>query len=170
MSRLLDPDDLGTSIISGDGVGAAVVMADSKPGIGPVVAGSDGAHGSFITVDDAGLLRMRGPEVFRWAVELVPGLAHDACLRAGVRIDEIDVFVPHQANLRIIDAVVRSMSLRADVAVATDIVGSGNTSSASIPIALRNLEARGVSLSGSLALLVGFGAGLSYAAQVVVLP
>jgi len=172
MSDLIDEADLGTSIIFGDGAGAAVVAAaePGQAGVGPAVWGSDGDGADMIAVDDTGFLRMRGPEVFRWAVDTVPGLAERACAKAGVTVADIDVFVPHQANLRIIDAVARKLGLGEHVVVATDVVGSGNTSAASIPIALSQvLEQRQVR-AGALALLVGFGAGLAYAAQVVQLP
>lgn len=170
MSRLLDADDLGTSIIFGDGAGAAVVTAGEDRAIGPMVAGSDGAQSGLIAMDRGDYLRMAGRDVFRWAVELLPGLARDACQRAGVRLDDIDVLVPHQANARIIEAARKRMALRADARVLTDIAESGNTSAASIPIALGKLHASGRARRGALALLVGFGAGLTYAAQVVVLP
>jgi|KBSSwiStaDraftv2_1062776.scaffolds.fasta_scaffold03535_7 3-oxoacyl-[acyl-carrier-protein] synthase-3 len=170
MSSLLDDADLGTSIIFGDGAGAAVVTRADQPHIGPIVSGSDGSLAYLIAVDDQGHLRMKGQQVFRWAVELLPGLTHDACLRAGVRLADIDIFVPHQANLRITEAAVRSMDLRPDVRVVTDISESGNTSAASIPIALHNLRRSGPPITGAVALFAGFGAGLTYSAQVAVLP
>ena len=171
MSDVLDGSDLGTSIIFGDGAGAAVVAAsdDGRPAIGAPVWGSDGARADLIAIEDKAL-RMRGPDVFRWAVESVPEIAARACAQVGVAVEEIDVFVPHQANLRITDAVVRKLRLRADAVVATDIVESGNTSAASIPIALDRLLTTGAVPSEALALLVGFGAGLAHAAQVVRLP
>ncbi|MDT5010093.1 MAG: 3-oxoacyl-[acyl-carrier-protein] synthase, partial [Mycobacterium sp.] len=130
---------------------------------------SDGGQSQLIACNSDGRLRMAGQEVFRWAVEHMPALGLAACKRAGVGIDEIEVFVPHQANLRIIDAVARKLGLRHAV-VATDISSSGNTSAASIPIALSRLLERGEARAGQLALLLGFGAGLSYAGQVVVVP
>jgi 3-oxoacyl-[acyl-carrier-protein] synthase-3 len=171
MSSLLDPDDLGTSIIFGDGAGAAVVGCGTTHdvGIGPVVWGSDGERREHIECDAQGKLVMAGREVFRWAVESVPGIALEACDRAGVHISDIDVFVPHQANVRIIDAVVSKLGL-SDATVARDIAESGNTSAASIPIALTRLLANDPTMSGRLGLLVGFGAGMAYAAQVVRLP
>ena len=170
MSRLLDPDDLGTTIIFGDGAGAAVLgpAGEQSPGIGPAVTGSDGARSELIAMS-GGVLQMAGREVFRWAVEQVPAIARRACERAGIRLADVDVFVPHQANLRIIDAVVRALHLQHAV-IADDITTSGNTSAASIPLALTRLLDTGQARTGDLALLAGFGAGLSYAAQVVVLP
>ncbi|MEO8888302.1 MAG: beta-ketoacyl-ACP synthase 3 [Jatrophihabitantaceae bacterium] len=174
MSDLIDPGDLGTAIIFGDGAGAAVVGPGvaGELGIGPVVWGSDGEQAPLIAFGDDDtdeFMRMQGRQVFRWAVESIPDIAVQACTRAGVLPADIEVFVPHQANLRIIDAVVRKVGLDHTV-VATDIVESGNTSSASIPIALTRLRDSGAAKSGQLALLVGFGAGLAFAAQVVRLP
>jgi 3-oxoacyl-[acyl-carrier-protein] synthase-3 len=173
MSRLLDDADLDTSIIFGDGVGAAVVgpAATGRSGIGPTVSGSDGAQHELISCDlePPTFLRMAGRQVFRWAIEETPALAREACRRAGVALSDIDVFVPHQANLRIIHALTTALGLDHAV-VATDVSVSGNTSGASIPIALTRLVEQRLVASGQLALLLGFGAGLSYAAQVVELP
>lgn len=170
MSRLLDPEDLGTSIIFGDGAGAAVVTSSATgAGIGPLVAGSDGANAGLIANDGGGYLRMQGSSVFRWAIDTVPLVAAEACRRAGVNLSDLDAFVPHQANLRIVDAVTRKLGLT-DAVVATDVIETGNTSAASIPLAMDRLLVDHPGLQGGLALLVGFGAGLSYAAQVVELP
>jgi 3-oxoacyl-[acyl-carrier-protein] synthase-3 len=172
MSRLVDATDLGTSIIFGDGAGAAIVgPADrDRVGVGPTVAGSDGDRRHLIECDASGFLRMAGREVFRWAVESVPPIALEACRRAGVELADIEVFVPHQANLRIVDAVARALQLESAVVVADDIAMSGNTSAASIPMAITRLMERRLVRPGQLTLIVGFGAGLSYAAQVVTLP
>ena len=171
MSGMLDPLDLSTSIIFGDGAGAAVVGPSvGRPGIGPSVMGSDGGNDHLIRWEPNGHLRMAGRDVFRWAVELVPGIAETACRRAGLELSDVDVFVPHQANLRIIDAVTRALPLRPDTVVADDVTRSGNTSAASVPIALTRLLESGRARTGQVALLVGFGAGLTYAAQVVHLP
>ena len=173
MSSLIDPADLGTSIIFGDGAGAAVVgpSGTSGTGIGPAVWGSDGSQSHLIDCGAVvgGKLAMAGSQVFRWAVEAMPAVALDACRRAGIGIDDIDVFVPHQANKRIVDAITTKLGLTHAV-VADSITVSGNTSAASIPIAVVDLARRGATRAGQLALLVGFGAGLSYAAQVIQLP
>jgi 3-oxoacyl-[acyl-carrier-protein] synthase-3 len=174
MTRVIDPADLGTSIIFGDGAGAAVVGPADEPagvGLGPVVWGSDGSQAGLIAYGPDGdeYLRMAGQPVFRWAVECATDLAVAACDRAGVAVSDIEVFVPHQANLRIVDAVARRLDLHERV-VADDVIWSGNTSAASIPIALTRLLDEGTARSGQLALLAGFGAGLAYAAQVVLLP
>ena len=120
-----------------------------------------------------GGLRQEGQAVFRWATTQIAPVALRAIELAGLSPADIDVFVPHQANLRIIEAVARRLrkhGARQDMVVADDIVHSGNTSSASVPLALDHMRSAGSIKSGDVVLLVGFGAGLSYAAQVVVLP
>ncbi|MBA3410445.1 MAG: ketoacyl-ACP synthase III [Geodermatophilaceae bacterium] len=166
-----DQDDRGTCIIFGDGAGAAVVTATDSPGIGPVVWGSDGEKSRAISVADrSSFMEMDGRAVYRWATTQLADSAHRACKLAGVDISDIDVFVPHQANLRIVDSMVRTLKLRDDVAVARDIVTSGNTSSASIPLALTAMIERGEVKTGDTALLLGFGAGLTFAGQVIICP
>ncbi|MCU1658631.1 MAG: 3-oxoacyl-ACP synthase [Pseudonocardiales bacterium] len=171
MSALIDPADLGTSIIFGDGAGAAVLgpAAGGEPGVGRVVWGTDGDQSELIACSPDGLLRMAGREVFRWAVECMPDIALAACSRAGVDISDIAAFVPHQANGRIIDAVATRLGL-GDAVVTSDIRKSGNTSAASIPIALTRVMEQHDALSDRLALHLGFGAGLAYAGQVIRLP
>ncbi|ONI75309.1 3-oxoacyl-ACP synthase [Actinosynnema sp. ALI-1.44] len=170
MTAWVDPADLGTSIIFGDGAGAAVVGPSSDAGIGPVVWGSDGQGADLIRIPDFSHgMHMEGQAVFRWATTEVHPIALAACERAGVKPGDLAAIVPHQANLRIIHAMAKKIGAP-DAVVAQDVVRSGNTSAASIPLALQRLiEAKAVERD-SLALLVGFGAGLSYAAQVVTLP
>ena len=115
-------------------------------------------------------LMMQGNPVFRWASFAMAKVGQQALDRAGVSIDDLDVFVPHQANMRIIDAMARSMKLPERVRIARDIAEQGNTSAASIPLALERMIADGEARSGDTALLVAFGAGLAYAAQVVTVP
>lgn len=181
MSDIVDPRDRGSAFLFGDGAGAVVVGPSETSGIGPVVWGSDGerhrmiAHtGSWLdTRDPDGVwptLRMEGPEVFRWATRVVPEIARQALLAAGLGIGDLAAFIPHQANARIIDSTARALGLAPHTAVARDITAAGNTSAASIPLAMDSLLARGGLSSGDPALLVGFGAGLTYAAQVVALP
>lgn len=170
MSSMLDPADLGTGIIFGDGAGAAVLgPADRDGDIGPVSWGSDGSNAAMIEFDETQFMRMQGPQVFRWAVEKIHHVARAACTNAGVDPTEIDVFVPHQANLRIVSAMADRLGMTHAV-VSDDVSRSGNTSAASIPIALTRMIQNGTARTGQLALLVGFGAGLAYAAQVVRLP
>ncbi|MDX6257607.1 MAG: 3-oxoacyl-[acyl-carrier-protein] synthase [Frankiales bacterium] len=171
MSALVDWTDRGTCILFADGAGAVVVGPSDEPGIGPVVWGSDGGRGDLITcLGTDPFLRMEGPAVFRWATTSLAPVVREACARAGVEVADLKVIVFHQANARIIDAVVRALRLGDDVVVARDVIESGNTSAASIPMALARVLESGEVESGSLALLLGFGSGLNYAGQVVALP
>ncbi|MYQ43808.1 beta-ketoacyl-ACP synthase III [Streptomyces sp. SID4985] len=181
MSDIVDPTDRGTAFLFGDGAGAVVVGPSDTPGIGPVVWGSDGERHHMIAHDRSWLhtretpgpwptLRMAGPEVFRWASRVVPDISRQAVREAGLELSDLAAFVPHQANARIIDAAARSLGLAPHTVVARDVVTAGNTSAASIPLALGALLSRGSLPSGAPALLVGFGAGLAHAAQVVSLP
>lgn len=182
LSDLTSRGDRSTAFIFADGAGAAVVSATDRPGIGPVVWGSDGSRYDLIRQDVAWdeavasgrpempHLVMQGNAVFRWAAFAMAKVGLEALERAGVRPDQLDLFVPHQANLRIVDALARSMHLPGSVTIATDITHQGNASAASIPLALRQLVLDGRAHSGDTALLIAFGAGLSYAAQVVVVP
>jgi 3-oxoacyl-[acyl-carrier-protein] synthase-3 len=115
-------------------------------------------------------LVMQGNAVFRWASYAMAKIGQQALDRAGVSIDDLDLFVPHQANNRITDAMARAMKMPERVRIARDIVDQGNTSAASIPLALDRMIAEGDARSGDTALLIAFGAGLAYAAQVVVVP
>jgi 3-oxoacyl-[acyl-carrier-protein] synthase-3 len=115
-------------------------------------------------------LGMAGQAVFRWAVWGMAPVAQKAIEAAGITADDLDAFIPHQANIRIIDAMIKQLKLPADIPVARDIVTTANTSAASIPIATTRMLAEKEIPSGGLALQIGFGAGLVYAAQVIVLP
>jgi len=186
LSDLTDLHDRGTAFIFADGAGAAVIGPSDTPGIGPVVWGSDGEQFDLIRQKEdwrdvvgndekpgSGVmphLVMLGNPVFRWASFTMAKTAQQALDRAGISIDELDVFVPHQANMRIIDAMARSMKLPERVKIARDIAEMGNTSAASVPLALDRMIAEGEAKSGDTALLIAFGAGLAYAAQVVTVP
>ncbi|NDU76393.1 beta-ketoacyl-ACP synthase III [Actinomadura sp. DSM 109109] len=170
MSQWIDWTDRSTCIIFADGAGAAVVSASETPGIGPVVWGSAGDKYDKIIIEDRNsFIRQEGQAVFRWATTAIAPIAVQACERAGVRPEDLAAVVPHQANLRIIEAIARRVKAT-NAVVADDIVQSGNTSGASIPLALSRMIERGDVPSGAPALLVGFGAGLSYAAQVIQIP
>jgi 3-oxoacyl-[acyl-carrier-protein] synthase-3 len=167
----LDWDDRGTCILFGDGAAAAIVEASDEPGIGPVVWGSDGLGADLVCVPaDDWAIRMDGPAVFRWATTQLAPVAHRACKLAGVEVADLDAFVPHQANLRIVDSLARALKLPDSVVVARDIADTGNTSAASVPLALSRLVAAGDVPSGGQALLLAFGAGLTYAGQVIRIP
>ncbi|WP_370248212.1 beta-ketoacyl-ACP synthase III [Nocardioides sp.] len=182
LSDITDPTDRGTAFIFADGAGAVVVGPSTTPGVGPVVWGSDGEHYDHIrsrldwrdvlasAEPSMPYLAMKGNEVFRWASFSMAKVAQQALDRAGIGVDDLDCFVPHQANNRITDAMARALRLPASVRIARDVVDAGNTSAASVPLALHRMIADGEARSGDLALLIAFGAGLSYAAQVVVVP
>jgi 3-oxoacyl-[acyl-carrier-protein] synthase-3 len=169
-SGWLDMNDRSTCIILADGAGAAVVGGSDEPGIGPVVWGSDGSQSAAIAIDtDSRFFRQEGPAVYRWATSQMAPIALEACRRAGVEPSELAVFVPHQANLRIIDAIAKHLGTT-NAVIARDIVTSGNTSGATIPLALSRMVEQGEVPSGAPALLLGFGSGLAYAGQVVLTP
>lgn len=180
MSDFVDPTDRSISFLLGDGAGAVVVGPSDTPGIGPTIWGSDGAQAQAIrqthswkdTQTGAGwpTLRQEGQSVFKWAVWQMAPVAQKALDAAGVTAADLDAFIPHQANMRIIDQMIKQLGLPADVVVARDIADTGNTSAASIPLATERLLREGQVSSGALALQIGFGAGLVYGAQVVVLP
>lgn len=182
MSDYIDPADRSISFLLGDGAGAVVIGPSDFPGIGPTIWGSDGSkageiyqtHSYLQWRDDPSLgfptIRQEGPRVFKWAVWSVGPIAQQAMDAAGVRPDQINAFIPHQANTRIIDQMIKQLKLPESVVVARDIVETGNTSAASIPLATERLYREGLVSSGDIALQIGFGAGLVYAAQVVVLP
>ncbi|HEY0575831.1 MAG TPA: beta-ketoacyl-ACP synthase III [Pseudonocardia sp.] len=177
LSDWMDWDDRSTCIIFADGAGAAVLgpaPSAEEVGVGPLVWGSAGDMAEAIQiVQPSNGIHQEGQTVFRWATTQIAPIALRAVELAGLTPADIDVFVPHQANLRIVEAVakrLRKAGAREDMRVATDIVHSGNTSSASIPLAIDHMRAAGQISRGDVLLLVGFGAGLSYAGQVVVCP
>ena len=183
LSDLTDLEDRTTAFLFGDGAGAVVIGPSDEPAIGKVVWGSEGDKAGVIgqtapwdVYRNGGegvrfpALRQEGQTVFRWAVFEMAKVAKQAMEAAGVTAEDLDVFIPHQANMRIIDSMVKTLKLPGHVAVARDIETTGNTSAASIPLAMERLLATGQAKSGDTALLIGFGAGLVYAATVVTLP
>ncbi len=185
LSDITDRDDRTTAFLFSDGAGAAVVgPADAaNAGIGPVVWGSDGANLDHIrqredwrdALFSEGERRMPhlvmlGNPVFRWASYEMPRIARDAVEAAGLTVDDLDAFIPHQANMRITDAMARQLELPDHVVIARDIAEQGNSSAASIPLAIDRMLETGEVRSGDLALVIGFGAGLVYAAQVIRIP
>jgi 3-oxoacyl-[acyl-carrier-protein] synthase III len=173
MTSWMDWTDRSTCIIFADGAGAAVVgrTEPGEPsGVGPVVWGTAGDQASKIVITGrTGALKQDGQAVFRWATTAMAPVALEACRRAGVTPADITAFVPHQANLRIIEAIARKLGIPRD-RVADDIITAGNTSSASVPLALARMAEQGRLQPGTPALLIAFGAGLSYASQVITLP
>ncbi len=181
LSDFTDYDDRGSAFIFGDGAGAAIIGPSDTPGIGQTIWGSDGAQWQAIsqrepwtdlrdTDKNWPAIGMAGQTVFRWAVWGMAPVAQQAIDKAGITINDLDAFIPHQANMRIIDAMIKQLKLPADIPVARDIAETANTSAASIPLAMERMLREELIPSGGLALQIGFGAGLVYAAQVVVIP
>ena len=169
-SGWLDFGDRSTCIILADGAGAAVVGPSEVAGIGPVVWGSEGEQFDAVAIDErTSVFRQEGQAVYRWATSKIAPVALEACRRAGIAPEDIAAFVPHQANLRIIDILAKRVGAT-NAVVARDIQTSGNTSAASIPLALSRMVEAGEIASGAPVLIVGFGSGLAYAGQVVLAP
>ena len=191
LTDMTNRSDRSTVFLFADGAGAAVIGPSEFAGIGPVVWGSDGDQAPLIqqtepwdaalawdtesyrsTEGDASwpTLKMEGNPVFKWASYTMAKTAAEALDAAGVRPEDLDVFAPHQANMRITDAMFRALKLPSRVVVARDIARQGNTSAASIPLAIEALLESGEAHSGQTCLIIGFGAGLVYAGQVIILP
>jgi 3-oxoacyl-[acyl-carrier-protein] synthase-3 len=182
LSDWVSRHDRSSTFLFADGAGAAVIGPSDVPAIGPTIWGSDGSQyeaicmtGSLIDFRDKGnipfpTLSMQGQQVFRWAVGEMSKAAQQALDAAGVAAADLDAFIPHQANMRITDAMIRALKLPEHVPVARDIAYTGNTSAASIPIAMDRMLQEGEVPHGGTALLIGFGAGLVFASQVVTLP
>ena len=193
MSVGLDPTDRSTGFIFGDGAGAVVIGPTEENGISPIVSGSDGENAEAIAqnidtvsymaraveyqgkdaeTDPVGrmVIYMEGPRVFRWAAVTLPKALTTSLSESGVGLDDIDVFIPHQANARISELLKKNLGLPDDLPMAGDIEDTGNTSAGSIPLAIEEMLATGKAKGGDTALLLGFGAGLSYAGAVVTLP
>lgn len=183
LSDVIDPTDRSISFLLGDGAGAVIVGPSDHTGIGPTVWGSDGEKWDTIGMTatfseyranplEVGYptLRQDGQTVFRWAVWQMAKVAKETLAAAGIEASDLAAFIPHQANMRIIDEFAKQLKLPDSVVVAKDIEMQGNTSAASIPIAMHALLESHPELSGGLALQIGFGAGLVYGAQVIELP
>ena len=181
LSDVVDPTDRSISFLLGDGAGAVVIGPSEAPGIAPAVWGSDGSKADAVGMNSTltdfrdgtaawPTLRQEGQTVFRWAVWDMAKVAKQALDAAGITPADLAAFIPHQANMRIIDEFAKQLRLPESVLIARDIATTGNTSAASIPLATHRLLAEHPELSGGLALQIGFGAGLVFGAQVVVLP
>lgn len=194
LSDLISPEDRTCAFIFADGAGAAVLGPSDEVGISQVSWGADGDYSTAIYQDkDFGtyfdevhafrddtagtteaperpFLRMEGRKVFRWAATALLPACQEALKLAGLTAADIDVFVPHQANLRITQVLIKALELRDDCVVAEDIVTTGNTSAASIPLAIEELLRTGKAKPGQTALVMAFGSGLAYAGHVITLP
>ena len=185
LSDFTNPNDRATAFIFADGAGAVLIGPSDEVGIGPTAWGSDSDQRDAITMSSwldfknnsapANTIAwpdiaQEGQKVFRWAVFSVSKVGSEAINLAGLKPNDLKAFVPHQANLRIIESMAKDMKLSPDILIADDIRTNGNTSAASIPLAMDALLNKHPELHGQLALLIGYGAGLAYAAQVVKLP
>ncbi|NQW74891.1 MAG: ketoacyl-ACP synthase III [Candidatus Planktophila sp.] len=187
LSDFTDPNDRATAFIFADGAGAVIIGASDQARIGPTIWGSDAdsrdtimltpAYTEFRNAPEKGVAHLgwpniaqQGQAVYRWAVFTVSKAGIKALEAAGVRADELGAFIPHQANMRIIESMAKEINIPESVITADDIRVNGNTSAASIPLAMDALLLKHPELHGTLALLIGYGAGLVYAAQVVALP
>jgi 3-oxoacyl-[acyl-carrier-protein] synthase-3 len=182
MTDFVSETDRGTAFLFADGAGAFVVTGSEKTEISSPVWGSDGNLNDWICMTknwptymnekdgDFPALKMEGQKVFRWAITEMVGIAHRTLEKAGIGVQDLGAFVPHQANQRITDHIAKSLKLPDHVAVARDGINMGNTTAATIPLALDTLRRNGEVKSGDLALLMGFGAGLAYSGQVIVVP
>lgn len=181
LSDVVDPADRSISFLLGDGAGAALVGPSDTPGISPAVWGSDGSKADAVGMNATltqfrdgevpwPTLRQEGQTVFRWAVWEMAKVARQALEKAGIDASDLAAFIPHQANMRIVDEFAKQLKLPESTVIARDIETTGNTSAASIPLATHRLLKEHPEVSGGLALQIGFGAGLVFAAQVVVLP
>jgi 3-oxoacyl-[acyl-carrier-protein] synthase-3 len=170
MTDWIDPADTSTAVIFADGAAAVLVEASETPDVGPVVWGSDGDRADLITIPDRrAFMHLKGQAVYRWTRTTLMPYARRACDIAGVAPERLAAFVPHQANLRIIEALAQELGAT-NAVIARDVVEAGNTSAASIPLALAALIERGQVRPGDPVLLMGYGGGLTYATQVVRCP
>ena len=167
MSRHVDPADRNTAALFGDGAGAIVCTAGAPGELGPVVLGADGGHAGLIVADrDSGLLTMDGHETFKQAVKRLAQVTREACDAAGVALDDVDLFIYHQANTRILAALAERLGL--DPARVVDCIATmGNTSAASVPLALERARRDGRLGAGMRVLLAAAGSGFTWGAGVV---
>jgi 3-oxoacyl-[acyl-carrier-protein] synthase III len=168
LSRITDHDDRSTAVIFGDGAGAVVVAGgELELGVGGFVLGADGDQADLLYAErDERMLRMEGSEVYRHAVRRMVQASREALERAGRTVDDIDVFVAHQANARIIDAAATELGVPTEK-VAINVDRTANTSSASIPLALAQAEEDGLLKPGDTVALAAFGAGFVWGAGIV---
>ena len=182
MSKVLDWKDRNTCVLFGDGAGAAIVRPCAQgTGILGSVLGADGAGVCLLNIPAGGtrtpltpalieerqnFMMMKGREVFRFAVEIMGEAANKALTAVGLTADQVDLFIPHQANIRIIDAAAKRLGLPKEK-VFVNVDRYGNTSAASIPLALCEAWKQGRIQPGAIVVTVGFGAGLTWGANVI---
>ncbi|MER6946681.1 beta-ketoacyl-ACP synthase III [Nonomuraea sp. NPDC000554] len=170
MTAVTDWTDRTTCVLTGDGAGAAVVSACETPELGPVVWGSAPELGTAVRIEGTPTrFAQDGQTVYRWATTQLPAIARQVCERGGVAPEDLAAVVLHQANLRIIEPIAQKLGA-VNAIIARDVVESGNTSAASVPLALAKLLERGEVRQGAPMLLFGFGGNLSYAGMIVRCP
>lgn len=170
LTAFTDWTDRSTCILTADGAGAVVVTASDEPQVGPVAWGSEPDLTPAVRIETPrSTFEQDGRSVFKWAITRAADRARTVVERSGLTLDEIEVLVAHQANLRIIEPLAKSLGLT-DKIVVTDITESGNTSAASIPLGLSKWWHAGKIPAGVPALFLGFGGGFAWAGQVVVTP
>ena len=176
-SRILDWNDRGTCVLFGDGAGAVVLSADSKPGIHASVLRADGSHAGMLSVPGnvcggaivgSPFLQMNGQAVFKFAVKVLEESARETVAAADMQLSDIDWLIPHQANVRILDATARKLGLPHEKLVIT-VDHHGNTSAASVPLALDEFVRAGKIRKGHRLLLQGVGGGFTWGSSVVTL-
>lgn len=167
MTQMTDPDDRATAAVFGDGAGAVLMRGAEEGRVGPILLGADGANADLIFTPKAtGKTEMQGHETFRHAVDRMVQVTTDAVAAAGLELEDVDVFAYHQANGRILRAVGERLGLPAE-RVVDCIDRFGNTSAASIPLALEEARLGGDLVPGARVLIGAFGAGLTWGATVV---
>ena len=181
LSRWIDFTDRGTCILFGDGAGAVVLRASDEPGVLSIVLGADGTGADLLKVPAGGsaqpctrealeagdqYVKMAGNEVFKFAVRVIPMATLEALEESGHSVDDLAWLVPHQANQRILNTIEERLGIEHDK-VFSNVAVTGNTSAASIPLALDDLYTSGRLLPGDLVGLVGFGAGLTWGAAII---
>ena len=164
LSNIMDWTDRGSCILFGDGAGAAVVT--KTEGNAGMVMHSDGFGGDALMCDVGQRMTMDGQKVFRFAVKAVPSAVSELMEKMQLTDDDVDLYILHQANMRIIESAVKRLKISMDK-VPTNIANMGNTSSASVPILLDECNKNGMIKEGSRIIMAGFGAGLSYGAGYV---
>jgi 3-oxoacyl-[acyl-carrier-protein] synthase-3 len=176
-SRILDWNDRGTCVLFGDGAGAVVLAASEKPGIHASVLRADGSHAGMLSVPGnvcggaivgSPFLQMNGQAVFKFAVKVLDESARETLAAAGMQLSDIDWLIPHQANVRILDATARKLGLPSQKLVVT-VDHHGNTSAASVPLALDEYVRAGKIKPGHRLLLQGVGGGFTWGSSVVTL-
>jgi len=176
-SRILDWNDRGTCVLFGDGAGAAVLVADSTPGIHASVLRADGSQAAMLSVPGnvcrgnlvgSPFLQMDGQAVFKFAVRVLEESARETVAAAGMKLEDLDWLIPHQANLRILDATARKLGIPHEKLVVT-VDHHGNTSAASVPLALDEFVRSGRIRRGHRVLLQGVGGGFTWGSTLLTL-